>query len=516
MSNDLNNNEKTKKITLTVAVMVAATVIAKLLGLVRDMLVAAGYGTGAEATAYETATRLPVLLYDFVIGGVITAAFIPVFSEIRSRRSKEEALHYASDYFNLIFSLTAILMIAGEILAPVLVRLLAPGLADDVLALAASLTRIVFPMVVFAGAAFCMVGVLQCFGQFRLPAVISVFSNGAIVLYLLFFNRRFGVYGLAAAFLAGWLLQFAVQIPAASKFGFRFRAGIRFSPELKQSCRMFLPVLLSSWLLPVSSIINMHFASGMSGGGAVTAIGYANRFYTIIAGIFSFIATNLLFPAISGKAADGDAESARRTAASSLKMLLTAVTPAACGCFALALPLVRMVYMRGEFNENDAMITASALRWFSVGMPAFAINEVLTKLYFSRKAPKIPMISSVAASLFDVLCVYILSGLLGIAGIALSTGIAVTLAASVNWAADARAYGSLLGKKDVFEMIRVLLFSAATGIAAYAVMSFTADLMGETLSLICSVAAGCVVYLALTWFFPCRELGEVMHRRKDR
>ena len=140
-----------RKTTVTVIIMALATVCAKLLGLVRDVLVASSYGTSYEAIAYETASRLPIVLFDFVIGGVVTAAFIPVFSELLVKKSREDAMRFARDYFNLIFTVTLALSVVGIIGAPYLVKLLAPAIPDAAARLAVPLTQIMFPMVIFCG-----------------------------------------------------------------------------------------------------------------------------------------------------------------------------------------------------------------------------------------------------------------------------------------------------------------------------------------------------------------------------
>ena len=500
-----------KKTTLTVLIMTAATVVAKLLGLIRDVLVAGSYGTGTEAVAYETASRLPILLFDFVIGGVVTAAFIPVFSELMEQKGKKDAMRFALDYFNLVFTATLLLTLIGEIFAPQLVSLLAPDIPAEAAELAVPLTRIMFPMVIFSGLAFCFVALLQSFGHFRLPSIISLFSNGAIVLYLLFFNDRFGIYGLSFALLIGWMLQALVQLPTALRLGFFWRPTQFLTPEIRRAASAFLPVLLASWLLPAVNIINTRFASGIADGRAVTAVGYAYRFYIIIVGVFSFVATNLLFPKLSRVAVGGNTAAAKRLTASSAKLLLAVVFPVAAGCFALALPVIRIVFMRGAFTAEDAEMTAEALRWFCLGMPAMALNEVLQKYFFSRRALRAPMITSVAACAADYLFVFFLSDRFGIAGIAGAAGLAILFCAAANFLIDARQSGPLFSGRDAWELCRCCLFAVLCGMAAYFCYSALGALP-VLAALMISVLAGVSVYLVLTLLFPFSELRSLLKK----
>ncbi|MBQ7011339.1 MAG: murein biosynthesis integral membrane protein MurJ [Clostridia bacterium] len=505
-----------KKVPVTVIIMAIATVCAKLLGLVRDVLCAAAYGTGIEGIAYETASRLPIMLFDFVIGGVVTAAFIPVFSELTVKKGKDKAMDFAADYFNLILSVTLLISVAGELLAPYLVHLLAPEIPVAAAALAVPLTRIMFPMVIFAGIAFCFVGVLQCMGHFRLPSIISLFSNGAIVIYLLFLEERFGVYGLAVAMLAGWGLQALVQLPTALKLGFRFRFKLRFlTPEVREAAKAFLPLLVASWLLPVISVINTRFASGIEEGRAVTAVGYANRFYIIIVGVFSFIATNLLFPKLSRASAGGDEKGAKRLTAVSLKLLLAVVLPVAAGCFVLAYPIIEMIFVNGDFTVDDARLTAEALKWFCLGMPAMAVNEVLQKLFFSRKAVAAPMVTSLACCALNVGFVYLMSNAFGVAGIAAATGITITLCALMNYIIDARHGGALFRLQDIADVVKCTVFAVLCGLAAHFAYGALLPRTSEVPALIISVLCGVVVYGALTFIFPFGELRQLLKRGKN-
>ncbi len=508
-----NTENSVKKMTLTVIIMALATVCAKLLGLVRDVLCASAYGTGTEAIAYETASRLPIMLFDFVIGGVVTAAFIPIFSELLVTKGKDKAMRFAADYFNLVFTVTLLISVIGELFAPALVAFLAPEIPESAALLAVPLTRIMFPMVIFAGAAFCLVGVLQCMGHFRLPSIISLFSNGAIVCYLLFFESRFGVYGLAAAMLVGWGLQALVQLPTALKLGFRIKPGFAFiTPEVRSAAKAFLPLLVASWLLPVISVINTRFASGIEAGRAVTAVGYANRFYIIIVGVFSFIASNLLFPKLSRASAGGDGKGAKRLTASSMKLLLYVVLPVAAGCFALAYPMIELIFVNGDFTTDDARLTAEALKWFCLGMPAMAVNEVLQKLFFSRKQVIAPMLTSLACCVLDIGLVYLLSGAFGIAGIAASSGLVITVCSVLNYVIDAKNGSPLFGLHDVIDLLTSAVFAVLCGISAHFSYTFLMHVMPSFAALAISVLCGVGVWTALTLAFPQREIAALIGR----
>ena len=168
----------------TAALMGVIILAAKLMGLVRDVMVAGAFGTSVYAVAYETASRLPVTIFDFVLGGVVTSAFIPVYNSIAVKEGKAKASSFAQSYTNLILLLTAVIAVLGVIFALALVSFIAPDLAADTAQLAVRLTRIMFPMVIFVGLAFTFVGFLQSEGEYNIPAVISLVSNLIMVGWL--------------------------------------------------------------------------------------------------------------------------------------------------------------------------------------------------------------------------------------------------------------------------------------------------------------------------------------------
>lgn len=495
--------------------MAVIIVAAKALGLLRDVLVAGTYGTSSAAVAYETASRLPVLIFDFVIGGVVSAAFIPVFNEILVRDGRERAMRYAASYVNMIFCLSGAVTLLGVLGASPLVRVLAPALAPDTAALAVSLTRMMFPMVICTGLAYSFVGILQSMGEFRIPALISLVSNLIMVAYLVLFRDRFGIYGLAAAMLLGWAAQALVQIPRLRSFGFRvsLRAGV-FSSEIARSLKLALPILLGTWTQPLCSVINTRFASAIENGRAITALGYANRLYTILVGVFSFVATNLLFPYFSRAAASGDLAASRRLMVVSARVLSYIIAPIAAGVAVLAEPVSALIYERGEFTAADTAMTAEALRFYAAGMLFMAVGEVLTKAFFAEGRPKIPMWTSIAATAANFALVAWLSHY-GIGGIALASGAATALQCVLNAAVMCRIAQAPVPRAALLDAGKSVLAALAMGVAVHFAQPVLPG--GTVVRLALSVLLGAAVYAALTALLASEEtrflLSKIIRRK---
>ncbi len=499
----MNTEEKKSgRMVKTALLMVIITLSAKALGMVRDILLAAAYGTSPEAVAYDTASRLPLIIFDFVIGGVITASFIPVFNEILVKKSKKEALDFAGSYVNVILLLTAVITIIGVAFSSALVGLLAPDVSAETADMASGLSRVMFPMIIFTGLAFSFVGLLQSFGNFLLPALISLVSNLIMVLYFIFFNDRFGIWGLSFAMLIGWGAQALVQLPAVLKNGFRFTFRLDLkSPYIRKSFAMALPILVSSWVQPFCNLINTRFASSIEGG--ISAMGYANRLYLIIVGVFTFIATNLLFPYFSKAQASGDKIEDDKLTKNSIKSLMLIILPITVGIFALSEPMVSMIYLRGEFDASDVKMTAEALRFFSLGMPFYALNEICTKKFFAEQKTLTPMITALVSIAFNFALVVVLSGKMGIAGIALSSAIAVMINAFLNAFLRYSSGDKLLSWRDLLGIFAMLIAALVMGAMVWHLSFYLGGVMG----LLLNVLIGALVY-----FLVCFLLGERMTR----
>lgn len=492
--------------------MVIATVMAKALGLVRDMLVAASYGTTVEAVAYDAASRLPILLFDFVIGGVVTSAFIPIFNELLVKEGREKAERFADRYITLVLIVTTVIAAIGVIFAPTLVNLLIPDADAAAKTMAVDLTRIMFPMIIFTGLAFAFVGVLLSLGEFRIPAIISLVSNGVIVIYLFTLDKTFGVIGLSLSMVLGWVVQAAVQIPRLNSLGYRYRPRFDLgSPYIKEALVGAVPILLGTWTGPVCSLINTSFASGIEGGRAVTALGYANRFYTIVIGVFSYVATNLLFPYISKASAEGEQKEANKLMLSSVRILMLVIIPITAGLIVLARPLVSVLYGRGAFTESDVDMTALALGFYTVGMVFAAANEVFTKAFFARKRFFVPMFASLTAIGVNFALVFPLKSTLGVGGIALASGVAVAAGCIFNYLALLKSDRKLFGAKDFLNILKMLV---SAGVMAIAVHYVSAYFDSDIMKLLLGVGAGVLVYALVCLVLRVEEVMYVIKKLK--
>lgn len=500
------------KLLKTASFMAIATLLAKVCGMARDMLIAAFFSTGIEATAFITATKLPTMLFDIVIGGVISATFIPVFNSVMKKESRDAAMQFASKFITMILLITMLITLFGITFSDQLIYFLGPKLNAQTHDLARSLSSIMFPMIIFTGLAFSFVGILQSFGEYNIPSIISLVSNLAIILYFVVFGKKFGVYGLAVTMVIAWSLQVIIQIPSLKKFKFRYRPSLKFNdPNIKHTLMLAGPMLISTWVQPLYSIINSRLASGIANGSAVAVLEYANRLYTIVVGVFSFVVTNLIFPKLARANADQDKDAAKGLIATSLKAICIIILPLMAGFILLAKPITGILYGHGSMTSNDVSMTAVALTCYSTGMIGLAVNEILSKSFFSMQNSKTPMINAVISMIVNVILAYTLSHALGIAGLALATAGGSTTNALLNYICIRKYYKRLFTRRDIVSILKTAVSAVIMGVVVWALSEllggyFTEGFAGSLCTGIICGASGVVVYFAVCYFIGVDEI----------
>ena len=343
-----SGNKKGGRAVKTVAVMMGATVIAKLLGMLRGVLQANAYGTTDAANAFTAASKLPLTFFDLFLAAAVLGCFIPVYNSFKEKDAdsvtSREADEFACVFLNFIMLLCGVLAVLGIVFAEPFIRLITNGLPEETVKLAVTLTRIMFPLVIFTGSAYTLVGVLQSKGSFIAPALISAVSNLGVVLYLAFLNTplgEYGIYGLAAAYLLSWLIQLLTLVVPLYRKGFRYRLLLDFkNPALIRAIKMAPPIMVGSWMAPAGTLLGQYFAAEVASlgviSGATTVFDYANNIYIIIAGTLTYSICNYTFPKISRLSADGNSEEFASTVRSGLTSALYIVIPFMAAALVLA------------------------------------------------------------------------------------------------------------------------------------------------------------------------------------
>ena len=455
----------TKSAVRTMSFMIFATLTAKILGMLREILLAGSYGTGPEAIAFLTASRIPLLFFDLGLGASISSTFIPVFNEYLGKNQKEKAIQFSNYFINIVLLICSFFTIIGIIFANQWVNIIAAGLEEPAYSLTVNLVRILFPMILFTGLAFSFVGILQSFDQFNIPALISLVSNIIVVLYFLFLNKFFGIYGLAIAMLIGWFSQVLVQLPSLIKKGFKYRLKLSFKDSgIKRVGALILPVLISTWVQPINATVNIRLATFLNEGQAVAALEYANKLYIIIVGVFTYALTNYIFPSLSRKSAGKDEDGFREILDTALRSVVYFIIPLMTGFIILRTPMIKLVYEWGAFDEFSTSLTSTALLFYSIGMLGFAIQEVLNKSFYALHDAKTPMKVSVGGIILNIILSIILVRYMGIGGLAFAASIAAIVVSLLLIYKINKKIGGIINKEIISYIFKITICSIIMGI----------------------------------------------------
>lgn len=488
--------------------MMGATLLSKLLGMARSILFSGPYGTGDCATAFTTASRIPLSFFDMLFSAAILGCFIPVYNSFTREREKE-ADEFACVFLNAVLLLTGALAAVGIIFAESIVSLIAPALNAEVAALAASLLRIMFPMIIFTGGTYTLVGVMQSKGAFILPAMISTISNVGVVLYLLILNGRLGsngIFGLAIAYTVSWFIQFATLAIPLVRSGFRFKAVFKFrSPEFIKTLKMAPPIMIGSWLAPIGILLGTYFASFLAVPGAISVFDYSYNIYVIIAGTLTYSICNFVFPSLSRLAAEGDETGFNSTVKKGLTTTLFIVIPFMTAVFVLAGEGVSILYQRGEFNELSVKNTASVLRFMALAMPAFVMIELINRVFYAKSKVNIPMLAAIFGVFSNAVFSYILTRhtSIGLACIGIGNAVGQIAAALFLIIALALKIKRIIDRELIITIIKIFIsgtVSSAVMICIYRFISnspFDGNILKNILTCIIVFASGVIAYIAI-------------------
>ncbi|OON94755.1 MAG: murein biosynthesis integral membrane protein MurJ [Candidatus Epulonipiscioides saccharophilum] len=490
----------TYKKTLKVASFMATiTIISKILGLFREIFLASIYGASFELTSFLAASKIPLTLFDITLGSVVSSVFIPIYTKISNEQNSKQANLFALSYTNLVLIITSITSILGIIFAKPIIAFSLSGADPQIIELSTNLLKIMFPMIIFTGLTYTFVGLLNCNQEFYITAILSLISNLFIIIFLCFSNN---IYGLAIIMLLSWALQLIIELPWVYKFGFRYKFKL-FDPNIKSALHLGLPILISSWAYPVSSLVNMKMASYLDSSSAVTYMELATRLYIVISGIFAYVISNLSYPYLA-KFAYNDLRFGNL-----IKIILKSITfiivPIMIGLIVLAVPIVRLAYERGNFTNYDSVETGHALIGLSFAMLAFSYNEALNKIFYAQHKAKIPMISGIIGTCITILTCFVLPDYFGIMGLGLSVTIGAMITFLINFYQLRHIWTA--SKFEYFEFCKISLAGILMGITVYKIESM---LVGNFQKVFWPTIIGATEYFILAFIFKIDILHELI------
>ena len=508
--------------------MSAATSLSRVTGYLRTMTQAATLGTGAIAGAYTLSNALPTQIYELFMGGLLSSILVPLLVERVTRHGEEDARAFTNALLTIMLPFLGALAVLGIVFAEPLILLttdwsggLSPEESRVRTSLAVLLFRVFALQIFFYGIGALATAILNTHRRFFLPTFAPVLNNLVVILsfagYALLAGRNpeTAVYLLAAGTTLGVAVMSLILVPTALRLGYRpgFRLG---HPVLRQAARLAAPVLvLVAATVGVQVVANL-FASRFDG---VDELYYAYIIFLLPYGIFVVSISTALTPELSEKFARHDADGYRNTLSSGLRATVFVTVPALAGLIALAVPVVGLLYQRGEFGPGDTQLVASVLAAFAIGLPGYAIQFVLIRAFYARQNSATPAALNVGLLVAFVVAAYTLSNALGLVGVALGFSTAYTLLALALLAAMRREAQGIGGRRFAGALAKTLV----AGAAMYVVARFGVYLTGNGYSaldraLVLALVGGSslIVYLGVAFLLRVEELRHVTSLLKAR
>jgi putative peptidoglycan lipid II flippase len=516
---------QSRRIARSTAVFSGATAVSRALGLVREMVSAYFFGVSGLINSFTVAIQIPNLVRALVADAALSGAFVPVFSELLERGEKARAWRVASTLFWLTFLVLGGLTAVFILLAPLLIRPFGEPGGDY--ALTVGLSRALFPIVVLLGLSGIVVGILNTYHHFALPALAPVAWNLVIVVGLLLgvpqiSHESAQLYLYAGVVVLGTLVQLLLPVPWLRRLDGRLTMALDWrDPAVRRVLTLMLPVTLTIGLINVNFLVDTLFASRLLDPElAPTAIDKAFRLYMLPQGIFAVAVTTVLFPTLARLAARGDTVGLRRALDGGMRQIAFLLVPAALVSIVLADPIVRLVYERGEFTAADTVIVAECLQAFSIGLVFNGWMLILNRSFYAVQTNWVPTGIALAAVALNALLDTVFYRL-GIWGIPLATSAVNVAGAAILLWMMRRRVGLEHVSRTAGAVLRVLAASALAAAAAFGVW-YVLDawlgrgLLAQIVSLGCAFAAGGLVYIGSARLLGLRELEALLLLRSPR
>ena len=509
---------ETQQILRDTRTVTLATLLSRLLGYVRDLCVAILLGTTLAADAFVIAFRLPNLLRRLMAEGAMTSAFIPVFTTYRHEKAEAEAWDFARRMFWSLAAVLAGVTLLGIFFAPELVRLFTLASSEPgKWTLAVALTRLTFPYCLLIALTALAGAVLNTLRVYWLPASVPIYLNlaiiaGAVAAWLLHLPEP--AVALALGVVAGGLLQVLVQLPALRRQGMPFGVRLGFNhPGVRRVARLMLPAVAGVGLYQINVVVSTIFASQEEGW--ISALYYADRLMEIALGVYAISVATVVLPVLSQHAVEKKFEKMRETLAFALRNVAFIVVPAAVGLMVLGTPIVRMLFEHRAFSANSTELTAWALLFYAVGLPAFASMRIVVQGFYAVQDTATPVRTAAVALVANViLCSIFVATPLRHGGLALATSLASYLDLTMLYLIFRRRLGGLDEGRLALSLARTTLAALGMGAACWWLarefaLATTPSFPWLVAGVMLTIAAGTGIYLGLAWLLRAGEVEEV-------
>ncbi|MBI5640922.1 MAG: murein biosynthesis integral membrane protein MurJ [Nitrospirae bacterium] len=511
------------KIARAAGVMSVATLISRILGYIKDMILAVFFGATGLSDTFFAAFRIPNLLRELFAEGSMSSAFIPVLTEYRQKKGEEEAKRLVRITFTVIIGAVGLICLLGIIFSPAIVSFVAPGFLKfpQKFSTTVLLTRIMFPFLLFISLASLVMGALNTKKVFFIPALAPALLNATIILFVVLFSHSFTqpIVTVAVGVAIGGFVQFAFQLPSFFKNHYSLGIDTNFShPGLKRMAILLIPATMALAVNQINIIVSNILASYLPEG-SITYLYYSMRLIQFPIGIFGVAMGMAVLPTLSEHAVKGEIEKLREDFSFALRLLFFIAVPSMAGLIALREPIVNLLFQRGQFDYTATKGTAEALLFYSMGIWSVVGVRVVTATFYSLQDTNTPVKIAAVGMTLNLLFSLLLMGPLRHSGLALANALASGINFTLLFYFLRRKLKRIDARRIIKSFAKITLASCLMGLTGWAMLhgelwEKSSNSLLKTGYLSGTMILCLVVYILLSYLMKNEEIEYVAEKLK--
>ena len=507
------------KVAKSALVLIIATMAAKVLGFMRELALASTYGTTMYSDAYLIAIGIPSIIFT-AIGASIATTFIPMYLDREQKYGEEESLKFTNNIIHIVLIVSIIIGLIGFLFTEQIVKIFAVGFNEEAFNLTVKFTKMLILGIIFTGLSSIMTAYLQVKNNFTIPGLIAIPKN-IIIISSIILSSKFGLYIMIWGYLIGMISEFLFQVPFAINSGYRYKAYLNIGDDyVKKMVWLLGPVLIGVGVNQINAMVDRSLASTLVEG-SISALNYANKLNNFVTALFISSIVAIIYPILSKLSSQDDKQEFVDIIVKSANSVILLVMPISIGAIVLSKPIVRFLFQRGEFDDRATSMTAIALIFYSIGMVAFGLRDVIGKVFYSLQDTKTPMINGAISLGLNIVFNLIAIRVMGHAGLALGTSLSAIVCIILLLFSLKKKIGYFGQDKILKATAKAISSAIIMGVTTYFVYKILNSILGEEfimqiISLSGSIGIGVIVYGTLVVMLKVEEVNIIIDMFKSK
>lgn len=492
-------------------IVMLMTILSRVIGFGRDMLAAYHFGVEGSYDIYVASVAIPESVF-MIVGLAISTTFIPILSEIRHNKNKDEMFKFSNNVVTILSILSIVVIVLGLIFTKEIVNIFVPKFTKEQIELTIFLTRITLINIILLCVNACFASILQVCEDFIVPSLLGLFFNIPIIVYLVFF-AEVSIIGLTIANVLGNLLRVLVQIPSLYKQGYRFKLYIDLRDEkLRSMIILILPVIVGAGANSINMLVDKSLASGLNTG-AMASLEYSQRIVTFANTAITTSIVSVIYPLMANRLNAGDKQGFIKYLTKSIIIICLFLIPITFGMLFLSKEIVTVFYERGKFDSSAVVLTSMALFGYSLQLPFAGIRDILNSSLFSMKKTKVTTINGIIGVVINIALSIILSKYMGVLGIAIATSVSSLVIALLLLNSTKEVVGSFNISEVIIKISKIILSSTLMILILYFINSLL-SIENSFIIILTDGSLGAVVFMIMCKILKIEEFNEALNMIK--